>query len=381
MNPKVTVIIPLYNHAKFVAEAIQSALEQTYQNIELIIVDDCSTDNSVDIIKTFVDNRITILVNEINIGASATVNKIINMAKGEYIALLNSDDIWMPDKLEKQLAFLENNLKYVAVFSYAEIIDEDGVVFKDKAHFYSKVFIQQNRARHEWLNYFFYNGNCLCHPSILIRKSVYFEVGLYNTLLASLPDFEMWVRILIHGYEIHIMDEKMVKFRILNNEQNASGNNIANKLRGAFEQHKIWDQFSNISSIGLFNKVFPENIIDDIKQVPMQLVKTLLKSEKTTAQNWAINRLYDLLSKEAEYYSDFILTNEFIHLTSTHDVFNQIKLESTKLELESTKLELESTKSELLAVHSTYSWRILSKIINIYHRIYMKLKFTSDLTK
>ena len=99
--PKVTVIIPSYNHAKFIGEAIQSVLDQTFQDFEILIRDDGSKDNSIEIIKQFTDSRIKFAANPHNMGACYTANTMIDEANGEYIALLNSDDVWMLDKLEK----------------------------------------------------------------------------------------------------------------------------------------------------------------------------------------------------------------------------------------------------------------------------------------
>jgi glycosyltransferase involved in cell wall biosynthesis len=152
--PRVTVIIPSYNHEKFVGEAIQSVLNQTYQDFEIVITDDGSTDQSVSIIKSFTDPRIKLFCFDKNQGACVAGLKCRSEAKGEFIALLNSDDVFAPDKLEKQVRFLEQNPEIAAVFSYAQIIDEEGNDFSND-HVYKQIFIQPNRTRFEWLNYFF----------------------------------------------------------------------------------------------------------------------------------------------------------------------------------------------------------------------------------
>ena len=120
----VSIIMPSWNTGKFIADSINSVIHQTYQNWELLIVDDCSTDNTDDIVSSFSDQRIKYIKNEKNLGAALTRNRAMREAHGEWIAFLDSDDLWEPLKLEKQIGFmLENGI----VFSYHEYakIDEN----------------------------------------------------------------------------------------------------------------------------------------------------------------------------------------------------------------------------------------------------------------
>ena len=110
MNELVSVIMPSFNTAKFISETIESVLAQTYANWELIIVDDCSTDNTDEVVKPFLtDKRIKYLKNKKNSGAAVSRNYALREAKGKWIAFLDSDDLWLPEKLEKQIAFMKKN--------------------------------------------------------------------------------------------------------------------------------------------------------------------------------------------------------------------------------------------------------------------------------
>lgn len=122
MKPLVSVIMPTYNCGRFIKESIDSVLAQTYANWELIIVDDCSKDETEAIVHTYDDPRIQYMRNEQNMGAALTRNKALREAKGRYIAFLDSDDLWFPEKLEKQIAFMKKN-KYA--FTYHEYIEID----------------------------------------------------------------------------------------------------------------------------------------------------------------------------------------------------------------------------------------------------------------
>ena len=120
----VSIIMPSWNTGRFIAESIDSVLKQTYTNWELLIVDDCSTDNTDEIITSYKDNRIKYFKNEHNSGAALTRNKAMREAQGEWIAFLDSDDLWNPEKLEKQINFMKEN-GYVFSYHDFEKIDEE----------------------------------------------------------------------------------------------------------------------------------------------------------------------------------------------------------------------------------------------------------------
>ena len=125
MNDLVSIVMPTYNTAEYITESILSVILQTYQNWELIIVDDCSTDETEKIVNEFSDSRITFHKNECNLGAAASRNKALSLAKGKWIAFLDSDDLWLPNKLEKQINFMKSNEYHFSYTEYMEI-DEHG---------------------------------------------------------------------------------------------------------------------------------------------------------------------------------------------------------------------------------------------------------------
>lgn len=312
--PKVTVKIPSYNHGKFIGKAIQSILDQTFQDFEILIVDDCSPDNSVEVIKSFNDPRIKLIVNEKNMGACYGHNLMIDMAQGEYIALLNSDDIWLPNKLEKQVKFLDENHNYGAVFGLIKAIDETGKDLEDKSHLINSVFKQKNKSRYEWLNYFWHHGNCLCHPSILIRKEVYSTVGYYNPVLATLPDFEMWVRVCMR-YDIFIIQEPLLKFRVLDGEKNESGVNPRTIISAQFEFKQILNHYLNLTDdefAKIFNKPVEQSVVFSLAKMGVN------NPTGRFMQLWGLDVLYEqlLLNK------DIMPIRDFTNSVRSFDVFN-----------------------------------------------------------
>lgn len=121
----VSIIMPSYNTGLYIADSIQSVIEQTYQNWELIIVDDCSVDNTDEVVAEFQDQRIHYLKNDTNSGAAVSRNRALREAKGKWIAFLDSDDLWYPTKLEEQISFMTKNMYYFSYTNYEEM-DSDG---------------------------------------------------------------------------------------------------------------------------------------------------------------------------------------------------------------------------------------------------------------
>ena len=325
--PKISVILTSYNHEKYLAEAIDSVLAQTFTDYELLIVDDCSSDSSWDIIQSYGDPRIVAIRNEVNKMGPVYYN--LHRCKGQYIAMHHSDDSWMPDKLEKQVTYLDAHPEVAACFTWVQFMNEEGADINPTDGFYTdKLFSQPNRSRFEWLNRFFYEGNCLCHPSILIRKEAYTQYGLFTHGLAQIPDFVQWIR-LCNNAEIYILREKLTKYRLRDNQANASGGRKPAVIRSTIETYFHLREYLHIQESG-FREVFPEAMA---YQTPEGLMveyafARLLLSERHMA-SWSklfgLEILYHLLNdpeKSARLKVLYDFTNiDFIKLTEQYDVF------------------------------------------------------------
>lgn len=327
--PKISVLIPSYNHEKYIGEAIESVLMQTYQDFELIIVDDGSTDQSVEVIQRYQqqDARIHFIKFEQNLGACSAAARLIEEAQGEYLAVLSSDDLFIPNKLEKQLNFLENNSQYKAVFSYAEMIDENGNPFVRQDHFYTKIFIQPNRNRFDWLRYFFYHGNCLCHSSVLIKKECYEKIGVYDYRYFQLPDFDFWIRLCMQ-YEIFIISENLVKFRIRANEENASGDNYTNQIRYRNELVSVLQRYRAIQSKKVFLRIFPQagNYLQ-ISDTNLEYALAMVCLEKTNSimhRSFGLNLLFEILGRNDKKFTDehINIFKKLYDLSKKNDIFS-----------------------------------------------------------
>ena len=276
--PLVSVVMTSYMHSLFIAESIRSVLNQSFSDFELIIVDDASSDDSWNVISILANSnqRIRSFRLAENQGGASALNFAIQESRGELIAVINSDDTWEKDKLQKQVDFLKRNQDITAVFTSAEFTNENGVALKGKdAPDYVDVFNKKNRSAGKWLRALFDEGNFFCHPSVLIRRKFFMEFGLYDNRLRQLPDFEMWVRLVKFG-KIHVMNNfKGVRFRILNDGANASSVTPANSARSHSEHVQIMRTFfSNCSQ-----EIFIDGFADLFRNPKLRLSK-LVEMEK-----------------------------------------------------------------------------------------------------
>jgi glycosyltransferase involved in cell wall biosynthesis len=278
MNPPtISVIMAAYNHAPFVEQAITSVLEQEGVDFEFLITDDGSTDQTRAAITSINDERIKFFPNEINRGACVVTNELIERANGEFVAVINSDDYWSAkDKLAYQVKILRDNPTIGACFGRARYVDRNGQLIHKSLLPSGTIFDQENRSQGQWLRKFFYFGNCICHPTILIRKSCYKEIGMYSNRLRQLPDYDMWIR-LVKSYQIFISDRELVNFRILPGE-NTSSSTTENSVRLLNEHFIIAENFlDNVTRTQLIDGFSDKLLVQDIpSEEHLYIEKTML---------------------------------------------------------------------------------------------------------
>ena len=254
--PLVSIVIASYNHAAFIQDCVQSVIDQDFQDFEIVITDDGSSDGTVQCLKAMANPRIHLNTFPENRGACAAINDAIGRARGHYIAVLNSDDRFLPGKLCRQVEFLQQHPDVGAVFGWPAFIDERGQLFSDASHKDHVVFHVSNRSRQQWLRHFFDHGNALCHPTAMVRREVYDTVGLYDPRLAQVPDLEQWIRLCM-AWEIHVLPEPLTAFRIRDSLQNASAARPEVVIRDAWERARILRHYLTLSEPALL-QVFPE---------------------------------------------------------------------------------------------------------------------------
>jgi len=202
MVPTVSIITPLYNAERFITETIESVLQQTYENWEWIIVNDCSTDRSVEIVESYLtkEPRIQLINLNINSGTGVAKNTALNSAKGNYISFIDSDDCWLPEKLEMQLNFMQEKICPISFTSY-EIIDQNS---KRLNRVVSSV---ESLTQHEYLK-----NTIIGFSTSMIDKRKTGEFEIIN--LRSREDTHLWIDLLGRGIKAYGIDKVLVKYRV-----------------------------------------------------------------------------------------------------------------------------------------------------------------------
>jgi len=205
-QPKVSVVIPTYNAARYIAEAIESVLAQSYHDYEIIVVDDGSTDNTKEVLRPYMD-RIRYFYKE-NGGVSSARNRGIQEARGEYIAFLDADDLWLPEKLKLQIEIMEQHPDFAMIHTDIKVIDVNGTLLKESAN--------KRRQSHNGMvfeEFFKTYRSLVMMSSALIRKSSIESMGLFDESLSVSEDYDFFLRF-FWNYPVYLLDEPLVKYRI-----------------------------------------------------------------------------------------------------------------------------------------------------------------------
>lgn len=233
--PLVSIITPSYNNAKFITKTIESVINQTYSNWEMIIVDDSSTDNSIEVIQEFVmkEEKITLLINKKNIGAAETRNVAIRQAKGRFIAFLDSDDIWKSNKLEFQIQYMIQN-NFAFTFTSYNLMNEKGeLLFK-------------NIKAPNSINYNEYLRNTIigCLTVVIDKMKVgYFEMPI----IKSSHDMALWLLIMKKGFIAYGIQENLATYRLVSNS------NTSKKGKAALD---VWKVYREIEKLNFLQSAF-----------------------------------------------------------------------------------------------------------------------------
>lgn len=243
--PKISVVMPVYNGEKYLREAMDSILNQTFTDFEFIILNDASKDSTEEVIKSYEDERIVYLKNEQNLGVAGTLNRGIENAKGEYIARIDADDIAMPERFEKQVAFMDAHPDVGVCGSCIRIFEEDGT---------ERDFIYSKTDKELRVDMLFNSG--FAHPAVMIRKSVLDEKNLfYNTEFEKAEDYRMWYDIMktSKGYNLQ---EPLLRYR--HHQNQVTKTSASEQAASVTKMRKIMYDTLNIGTeeyLVLFSKI------------------------------------------------------------------------------------------------------------------------------
>lgn len=262
--PVISVVMSVYNGEKYLRESIESILGQTCRNFEFIIINDGSTDLTREIVLSYNDPRICLIDNEENMGLTKSLNKGLKIARGEYIARMDADDVSMFDRFERQIDFLNRHRDYAVVGTFLKVINEDSKV----------VFTIEKPTQDADIREFLNRDNCIGHGSAMIRKTCLQNVGFYDESIKKSQDYELWLRI-SQNYRLANIPQYLYMWR--NHKENISEKHrneqkhfvemIKTRVEGKTEKRKV-DYYSKPGfSILMANYNNAEYIAEAIQSV------------------------------------------------------------------------------------------------------------------
>jgi teichuronic acid biosynthesis glycosyltransferase TuaG len=211
--PRVSVVIPVYNYERYIRESVDSCLAQTYPNLEIIVVDDGSKDQTPAILKTY-GNKIQVITQS-NQGAAVALNKGFRQATGEYVCWLSADDVFLPEKIDKQVKIFSLFPSFDVVYTDFYNIDENGTVTGE----FQSDWVPDSRALSRFLKENYINGS-----SVMLRKTVWEKAGGFNQGIPAAVDGLLWLQLLKDGHKFFCIPEPLLKYRTHSQNQSSNSN-------------------------------------------------------------------------------------------------------------------------------------------------------------
>lgn len=286
-NPKITVLMSVYNGEKYLKEAVDSILNQTYKDFEFLIVDDNSNDKTSEILSSYSDPRIKIIKNVTNLGLTKSLNIGLREARGEYIARMDADDISLPERLKIQTEFMDTNKDIVLTGSWAQLIDDNG-----KEISIAKVTNDINIIKYS----FILGKPPFIHSSWIFKTEIIKKLGGYNESYKNAQDFELLSKLILNNKITNIQKE-LVKLRIHSQSITA---NIQNKDYGNMNGLKVF-----INNINNYTKITEKDFLNLYKA----------KTIGTTKMTEMLKSLYDLKKIHTNFIKKERINNKNINNT------------------------------------------------------------------
>lgn len=261
----ISIIIPAYNSAKFLPETIESILKQSYRSYEIIIVDDCSTDNTNEVLKPFGKN-IRYIRSKKNSGAAITRNRGIELAQGEFIAFLDADDIWLPDKLEQNIECFEADKEVAFVFSqHVNLRDEKSMAKLAKTNLPSGNIFKKLYCRQ----------NFVLTSTVIVRKEVFDKVGLFDDKLPNCQDWDLFLRIAFY-FKSKAINKPLVQYRLIADSLSKNRVNVLKYQKIVID--KIYNEFKE-KAHGVSNRVYKKRLADHYAKLGRYYLRQKMKSK------------------------------------------------------------------------------------------------------
>ena len=297
-NPKITVLMPVYNCELYIKEAVDSILNQTFSDFEFIIIDDASTDATVSIIRSYNDSRIYLVEKTFNTGLTNSLNHGLSIAKGEYIARMDGDDVSLPERFLQQVAFLDKNLDVVVCGGYFKIIGMDKIITVPENHEDIKLAMLKDCA--------------IAHPTVMMRKETLKQHSLmYDITKEPAEDYDLWTRLLSIG-KLHNLQKVLLNYRVHNSQVSQKRNvqqiNTAAEIKVNLLNYLDFEK--NFQTQNLLYKMVRRELFSfqEIQQFPDLKNKLLLANEVSFFERIAFEKYLENIQNTI--FKDYFLEKE-----------------------------------------------------------------------
>lgn len=311
MNEKITVVIPTYNKAEYIEKTIESVFSQTYTDWEIVIADDCSSDNTEVVVKKYLSEKIRYFKHSTNWGPGATFNDGIKKANSEYVTLIASDDVLLPNHLELVMKEFKKNAVEV-VFPCLKVIDEKNRNLKQTIY-------PPLDDKYKLLNHLFYKGNDVPSPCVAFKKNIFEKIPAFNPELILMHDYDLNVRLLIHCETVNL-SEATVLYRRFSDNKNLSGDNNWYKVCHKAETKSVFDNYLNLQYAEM-QKVFPQLQNCTEEEIIFKFLVDTCKHKTERLSSWAFERLISYLENNQNVFKDNIFNfqyKDYINLYKLH---------------------------------------------------------------
>ncbi len=324
--PTVSVVLPVYNCEEYIYEAIQSILNQSYVDFEVLIIDDFSTDNTVEIINKFKDERIKLILKSENTGYTDSLNYAISIATGKYIARMDGDDICLPKRFEKQVEYLDKNQNIILCGTGIQILGTETFLYHPSINKEIKVKLCF--------------GSSFYHPTVMGRKE-FFLKNPYNKNFEPAEDYDLWTRLIFEG-ELANLDEVLLLYRVHENQVSYIMSNHQTTV-GYSSQYRMFEPLlgNEKKHVDLLHKIFKVNVnytINDFKEALSFIYLIKKNNEKLGFYDKilfakTINNKKNIFLKNYFRTEKIELNNVFIYLRylSFLDIIKLLKLRFLKI--------------------------------------------------
>lgn len=302
-SSKVSIALITYNQQDYVGRAIESILNQTYQNFEIIVGDDSSTDETANVVKSYKDKRIKYFKTDYNIGINGNLNLVANKATTDYIFFISGDDKWRRNYVECIVGYFEKMPEIDVLYPQLCAIDKNDKYIKGKDTYFWQT---SNKTKEEYIYQGFMDSNILPSPGMAMRRKVVETIFPLPYSLVIFQDYAMHIDILTNGFKGYVLDEILVDYRIFDDGRNMSLNNSAAHNREQMEIAPLMDYFLKIDDLNLLKAIFVNEIqstkIEPFSDtIPFFLGQMALLSPHFKRKEWGYHTIMNFLGDKSNF--------------------------------------------------------------------------------